>query len=65
MCEADSKNGLILNLYDKFKKDYKTVADLVKDEKIDLAVSPSVLNMWQNCVCQMFNTYVRVIRNGA
>jgi hypothetical protein len=36
MSEAASKNELILNLYDKFKKDYKTVTD----EKNDLAVSP-------------------------
>jgi hypothetical protein len=65
MSEADRKNELILNLYDKFKKDYKTVTDLVKDEKNDLAVSHIVLNRWQNCIYQMFNTCVRAIRNGA
>lgn len=59
--EADSKNEHILNLYGKFKKEYKTGTYLVNDEKDDLfAVSHSVLNRWQNCVCQLFNTYMYV-----
>lgn len=56
--EADSKNEPIVNLYGKFKKDYKTGTYLMNEEKDDLlGVSHSVLNRWQNCVCQLFNTY--------